>query len=360
LRCHKDELFPRSTEPILPTTRAQPDDEERKTNPEDCTVNLRDIVKEKVEKVIANYGDVVREERFFCACLFHLLVSDSTYKHGFLKDFLKLCCIDVNDHNLEEATVYVEYAMARDLWDALNGKKKKEANEAKYQFLHSLLRFKDPFSVPLADDDIIKFNNQLVVEKKRKCSQPDTETPYLLGANKKKSKRSKPDIETPAHWDINKINKIKDFFPDEDSRETACKLKWGFNIKPDMVIELGKNRAVCIEAKVLSKEAQYGSKASEIQISQTELQKFLMGKILGFEKSRQVFLSLQIPKMQKSHNEKADNSTNEEGIVYLTWGEVIRCFEGSNPEALENIRNSNPTVKVALKRIEELGQRRKK
>lgn len=262
-----------------------------------------------------SYGDVVREERFFCAVLFHLLLSCERA----LEAFLKLCRVETDGLDLGKVRVYVEYAMARDLWHTLE--ESAEPNENKKKFIQAY--------VPLLSEkaNILEIGtfNERIVAGPVSCKH----------------------IQSPGRWDLKEIYKLlKSVEPnnicDEEFR-MACRLKWAFNVKPDMVIEVDENRVVCIEAKMESGEANYSIDAlpddakGKFTANQTEIQKFLMTDILGFEKDKfhQVFLS-------KSNKGKQGEP------VFLTWAEVF-------DKVLEAIPGDTAImVELARKRIGEL------
>lgn len=108
-----------------------------------------------------------------------------------------------------------------------------------------------------------------------------------------RSSPSKHTIEGPGNWGVSKL--YGTFKGNTDFRDfrKACCFKSAFNIKPDIVIEIGKGRAICIEAKYCSKEGQYPSgakyekglfrKHGKEYVRQTEVQHFMMKEILGMD-----------------------------------------------------------------------------
>jgi hypothetical protein len=108
-------------------------------------------------------------------------------------------------------------------------------------------------------------------------------------------KPSKTHVQYPGHW---AIIKFSENFPNNDDFQRICRFKWSFNIRPDLVIHLNKDQAICIEAKYLSGEGSYPSSSTDKSIfnkrkldyiGQLELQKYMMEELLGF-KSAFVFL----------------------------------------------------------------------
>jgi hypothetical protein len=81
---------------------------------------------------------------------------------------------------------------------------------------------------------------------------------------------------------------------------TACRLKWAFRAKPDVVINVDNQHALCLELKLDSIEGTYPASGAERKLlsdrnmygpggtftfpmHQTKLQRFLMTDLLGLE-----------------------------------------------------------------------------
>ena len=261
---------------------------------------------------------VVREERFFCAVLFHLMLSDE----NFLRSFLVLCGVERhNQPKNEDIRVFVEYAMARDLWNSLRCGKSaaiEEANKRKADFIaeriHSL---KPELDQSVLVRDFKEFNSALVG-----------------------GRVSSKEIQSPARWSMKKLD--KKLSKKRDELQTACKLKFAFNIKPDIVIEMGCDSVVCIEAKVESAEANYDVRSLKIEdfkCRQTDVQRFLMSDLLGFKTVYQVFLS----KQGNNPNRKRRNDCD--GQVSISWKEV---FADVNPQCA--------TVRTTIERLLSLSE----
>ncbi|NLV42876.1 MAG: hypothetical protein GXY07_00075 [Candidatus Hydrogenedentes bacterium] len=268
--------------------------------------SLREFVRDENDEVIISYGQVVREERFFCAVLFHLLISDL----GFLDSFLKKC--GVLEVDLSEVRVFIEYAMARDLWNSMEGHENVNHNRVLFlkEYVPSL---KEYIPKDFNSDSIREFNQRLV-------AGPSLSNRF---------------IQSPGCWSMEKVESL--ILGGECEVEGACMLKWAFNIKPDIVIEYSNNHAVCIEAKVESDEDMYKfENRYKITAKQTEVQKFLMKKILGYE-TKHVFL--------RNSNKESRRGSNEKELC-LSWTEVF-------PAKTNGILNvdENPMVKMAKKRL---------
>jgi len=98
------------------------------------------------------------------------------------------------------------------------------------------------------------------------------------------------DIVYPGRWSVDALNQLR---LDKETFRELCKLKWAFNIKPDLVILLSDGEPICIEAKLESREGSYPAAAPEQRIfddrfgpqqrrvGQFELQRFMFEQLLG-------------------------------------------------------------------------------
>ncbi|MCC6694534.1 MAG: hypothetical protein IT365_02785 [Candidatus Hydrogenedentes bacterium] len=282
--------------------------------------NLRDLADKP------SYSEINREERNLCAILFHLLhINDN------MRKFMTLLKPIPPFGDSEEVTgVYVEYAYARDLWDHMRGK---EANEKKRSFVTEKLGL----------DDLGRF-------AETSMSTEDFNKTFVAG-----TKISKIHIQNPGRWSVDKIKEA--FIKDADGIFlSACTFKWAFNVKPDLVIHLDGNKAVCIEAKLESYEDQYPGDKGEKRIfeerfkdswlgnrmSQTKVQRYLMEDILGLT-SHPVFL-------RKSRQNKVEQD-NDKLPQELTWPEVFNGLDrGGIPNYMEQ------AVESAIKNSERRGR----
>lgn len=264
-------------------------------------MNLREFVKTNDPNIeLGGYSDIVREERYFCAVLFHYMLQN----HEGAKSLVN----KITQGNGQIKGIFIEYAMARDLWKCIGDK-----NEAKRIYISQAL------SLDLPQKSIEEFNRLFVARKP-----------------------SVTDIQSPARWGITTIftNPL-----DTETKVKACKLKWAFNVKPDIVIELDNNGVICIEAKVESDEGCYAGTSEEKKTMikclgedgaakfkdcsrQCAVQEFLMKDVLGYEPVYNVFLSL--------------GEKDKQGAVNLSWKEAFDYFSKDRLSAviqrLEKIR----------------------
>jgi hypothetical protein len=224
-----------------------------------------------------NYSEINREERNYSA-IFYAALMKSDNSRAFLN------MLGASESRGDDFGVYFEYAYLRDIWSTISDERTKK---------NILRRF-----LPISNiDDILARSPQ------------DINQHFGVGF-----KVSKSFIQQPGRWALSKYDKT---IPNEDDFLKVCKFKWSFNIKPDIVIHLDKNRAICIEAKYESGEGQYpgteGDKAifnrrNIPYVGQMELQKYMMEELLGIQ-TEFVFL---VYKKSKS-----------ETHTVLTWRDVF-------------------------------------
>lgn len=233
-----------------------------------------------------NYFEINREERNYAAILFAALC-----RPGNVGKFLRF--IGFKSDPEPDFGIYFEYAYLRDLWNDI-GREEIKSEEIKKEIIRKNLTIK-------GIDDILRLP---LVEINRK---------FGVGGE-----LSSEYLQYPGKWAIVNYNK---HFPDNDDFLKICRFKWSFNIKPDIVIHLDKNTAICIEAKYESGEGFYPSsdreraifKEREIKkyVGQMELQKYMMEDLLGI-KTDFMFL---VSKKEKSETHKI-----------VSWAEAFSCL----------------------------------
>ncbi|MEI8191914.1 MAG: hypothetical protein WCI75_19545, partial [candidate division NC10 bacterium] len=247
------------------------------------TMNIR-----KIAQIDPSYFEINREERNYAAIFFAALC-----RPGNTERFLRHRGIDSRVG--PEFGIYFEYAYLRDLWNEITNEDTKK----------EIIRQHLPIQ---GIDEILR--------------RPVKEINEKFGVA---GKASSEFVQCPAKWSIRKYD---DSFPDRnDEFLRICKFKWSFNIKPDIVIHLDKNHAVCIEAKYESGEGSYPSSGQEKRIfqrrsldpvRQMELQKYMMEVILGLQ-TQFVFLVCG----------KKKSNTHE----VVSWAEVFHCLDMSEMPA---------------------------
>ena len=231
-------------------------------------MNIRDIVGRSIDNPL-NYYMINREERNYAAIFYSALCRKDN-----LRRFLNR--IEATNKISADYGMYFEYAYLRDLWVAI----KLSPNEIKRQIIKSKLNISNIDEImdgDLSKEKIFEINRIFGVS-----GTPSTEH-----------------IQFPGKWSI---KKFESHF-DKTDFERICKFKWSFNIKPDIVIQLSKDFAVCIEAKHQSKEGSYPSSKEDIEIfdrkkatrvTQRALQYYMMKDLLGID-IKPVFLVSNMP-----------------------------------------------------------------
>jgi hypothetical protein len=227
-------------------------------------LNIREIA-----QIDPNYYEINREERNYAAIFFAALCRQNN-----AKSFLKYCGFEY-EHGTEFG-IYFEYSYLRDLWYQIKNE------ETKKRIILETLKV-------VGIEEILELPLKEINQKFGVSGEASSE--YL---------------QFPGKWAITKYSQN---FPNNEDFINICKFKWSFNIKPDIVVQLDKNHAICIEAKYVSGEGVYPAsnnektifKDRELQyVGQMELQKYMMEKLLGI-KTDFMFL---VYKKEKSETHK--------------------------------------------------------
>lgn len=247
------------------------------------------------------YWTINREERNYAALLYYVLLSNGNLQ-GFL-DFIDYSA----EVDPDQVAAYVEYAFLRDLWNDKN-----LGNDQKRQAVTRMLGTEDVRG--LAGASTLEWNTH-------------------FGATPRPSAKH---IQNPGRWALAKYDLT---IEDDADFVATCMFKWSFNIKPDLVIQTGRDRAVVIEAKYESGESSYPASESGRQIfkrrglrrvGQTELQQYMFRDLLGIE-AVHLFVV-------KDPNHLPFNS----GATTLTWSQVFKALDP---------RDVPPFVESWLKRL---------
>ena len=202
-----------------------------------------------------DYVRYCREERNFAAVLYHLLLDEKR-----LEAFLDLIGVSAPEGGV--ARVYFEYADLRDLWAASKQGDDVEAQNQRYREAIVFMLGRPDLALPV---DCKAFNE------------------FFIGQGSKAA--SATYIQMPSRWSDSQFLKWFDI-GGNDFAKRACKLKWAFNAKPDLVLHLVHDRVVCIEAKLESGVGAYRVKADQpagcFDMTQTELQEFILQDLLGY------------------------------------------------------------------------------
>ena len=265
------------------------------------------IQEEKLDPTCKNLGakpyhDFCREERSHAAIFYALLCREEN-----LRRFVKMC---TNAPILEGTcpAPYFEYAYLRDYWASM---KSGERQECLLRWLPNELR--DEI------ESLRKTNVQKANER--------------LGVVGRSSSR---ELQMPGRWGVAKIISKNPGMAKDDLLK-LCKLKWSFNIKPDILIELAGNHTICIEAKVCSRQSSYPVSAQERNAfkaaglepaGQIEMQEYVLTQLL-----RRNVTMISLTREPGTATPKNDKPAK---YKTLTWGEVYKEMDtlGLPPSAI--------------------------
>ena len=246
----------------------------------------------------SSFYQFVREERFFCSILAHLLMQEGAN----LKSFHDLVGdrigerSRVNDVNFHDAEIYLEFSFLRDRWDSLG-----RDNEAKRTLIMTLLSRVPELQrhgIPEFPKAIADFNA------------------FFMGP---RGLRIKRDISSPGQWSVATLSER--FGTEPEQFRGFCKFKWSFNIKPDIVLLIPGSKPLCIEAKLESVEGQYPANSKEREI---------FDKIFGIEEGRVGQLKLQQFMFETLLEDPCDSlflSRNPGPGAHVTWHEVFERLD---------------------------------
>jgi hypothetical protein len=241
--------------------------------------NLRELAGDKP------YYEINREERNVAGLLYHLLLSKDNLM-TFLSD------LGYNNIDCEQVELYYEFAYVRDLW-----KKLPNDNELKKSFIIETLNYIG-LSQLLPNEEVKSFNT-------------------FFGATRAESEKY---IVSPANWSISGMSdKLKE---NQSLFEAVCMLKWGFNVKPDIVIVLPNNQAICIEAKWDSTEGTYKGNDLFKNVKQLYVQKYVMEEILNYDHVDYVFLT--------KSTTRGNSKKEIDSVLNHHWNQIFQKLDYSD------------------------------
>ena len=233
------------------------------------TPNLRELL-----GITDEYVGYCREERNFAAVLYHLLL-DTNRLRSFLALIGQLEVAGRPPVNIDDVRIYFEYAHLRDLWAEVADKERKKDQSAEQALRVTNDRYREtivsmlcmPVDLQLQLPSITAFNAFFTGPRVRAASSRQ--------------------IQMPSRWSDSQFDNWSKVGGDTFAKR-ACSLKWAFNAKPDLVLHLGADKAVCIEAKLESGAGAYQVKSDPnpegcFGMGQFELQEFILNDLLGYK-----------------------------------------------------------------------------
>lgn len=260
------------------------------------------------------YWQFNREERNYTALLYHALLSGQNlwrFVHSLRGQDIIPGSWGVEPENI---SMYVEYALPRDLWARQTTLGDKDTvNTQRRQAILDLL---EPANQDqLASTSIKAWNTH-------------------FGANP----ASDQWIQFPGRWQVTKFDAT--IANDEEFLRT-CKFKWAFNIKPDLVIHLDADRAIVIEAKYDSAESAYPPSGATRHlitrrggrpIGQTDVQEYLFKELLDIEA-----VHLHISRSKATHMSGSNGHA-------MTWQEAFAPI-GDHAHMMPFVRDSIQAIR---------------
>jgi hypothetical protein len=253
----------------------------------------------------AEFFQFVREERMFCAAVAHLLLQRGNNIRLFIELINERLPSErrINSAGSDDAEVFLEFTYLRDSWNRLE-----RDNDSKRRAIIGLLAKVGSLSAITSDlpQEPARFNE------------------YFMG---ERGFRIKNDIVYPGQWSVAALHER--FRGDRTLFRDACKFKWSFNIKPDMVILAPYASPICVEAKLESREGLYPSNTSESLLFDNIFEP-QQGRVTQFELQRFMFESLlQSPCQQVVLSRDTLATENEplELIPFVTWHDVFERLD---------------------------------
>lgn len=155
------------------------------------------------------YSKLVREERQFCALLWHLLVSRQENLSGFMSLVAQRSGAAFNHAKVDGSEeLYVEYSSLRDDWFAIG-----RDNSEKRRRIESLLEASGLTAATTLPAEIADLNALFIGERGRKIRN---------------------DVAYPGSWSVKALYEFAG--PELPVFRELCRIKWAHNIKPDLVI----------------------------------------------------------------------------------------------------------------------------
>jgi hypothetical protein len=220
--------------------------------------------------LLGEFHRVVREERLFCAVLAHLLMKRGSN----LAQFVELVNAQLDGprrvaaNKAADAAVYVEFTYLRDQWYAMRGN-----NDAKRARIAEMLG-RVPSLAPLAAGSL--------------PTEPSEFNATFMG---EAGRRIRRDIASPSRWSVGSL--AAGFEEAPETFRDLCRVKWSFNIKPDLVIAIPGELPIVVEAKLESSEGSYPTSNAECaifdrlfgpglrRVRQVELQEFMFVSLMN-------------------------------------------------------------------------------
>lgn len=296
-----------------------------------------------------NYVDFNREERNYAALLYHYLMSSGAAMDRFLKLIDKdIVCESGYPHT------YFEYAHARDLWEHARQRKTRsvEARNALYfKAIAGLLESDHARGAQGALEEAVGISISgespppgALKARVNSEGNPEVHAAFVTALNQTlvAGKPSVDQLQSPGRWSASKLAKLQD----RKLAISACRLKWAFNAKADLVIHTGPHTAVCVEIKVDSKTAAYSMPGDVHSMGQIQLQRYILEDLLGY---RCHFALLARAPLSKGGHGAPPMPGDAPPVKALFWPEVFAAVLGTDYSKI--MKNTPGFVERTLGRL---------
>ncbi len=270
-----------------------------------------------------------REERMFCAILFHLLLSSRENLQVFVDEINSQLAPDRALKNVgEDAQIYIEFTYLRDSWFAIG-----RDDEQKRAHIFDM------------------FERSPILGSLTRGKLPAAAGPFNELFAGPRGARVTSDILYPGQWSVAALH--GSFGANPEIFRELCRVKWSFNIKPDLVVLTPETRPICVEAKLESREGSYPTSNAECaifdelfgvgarRVKQVELQQFMFATLLDTPCQPIVVGRSQIQ--------------DDAEIPFLTWDRLFSRLDASGSlPFVERLTTQNEVLRRGLIPDEEI------
>ncbi len=294
--------------------------------------NLREILSNNCD-----LADIVREERNYAALLYAALLDRPN-----AEAFLRRAADEQVTLRIDEACygIYFEYAHLRDAWNCARD------DQARVQ---AILRGVEIISTLGIDGlaDLSAICSDLAGRLERRYGEcirtgggAADFTPFNQWFVSRPSARQ---VQSPQTWQVawlmaQRQDDLFDGLP-AAARHMFVALAWCFNAKPDLVVHVNRDEAICVELKLESQESSYtatNSASNPFTLRQTEVQRVVMA-LLGFSRVHRVTVG-----MHSAHPSK--------DVKHLGWRELF-FDEQRKPGGLLTLMDAPPFAQRMIDRL---------
>jgi hypothetical protein len=259
---------------------------------------------------IEQYRSWNREERHMAATLHAMMLTDKAGLHRLLAEVCQLPCTRAD---ADAAGIWFEFAFLRDWWWQL--KTQKVAQALRQEALCKLLKIVAPVT-----SEISSFGVHNCAATLKKMEPRDFNRLFS-------TRPSNNEVESPARWSESVIAEQRAPLSFEMARR-AVLLAWLFRIKPDIVVTIGQQQVIVIEAKWESRQSRYSCTPLALERQQIQLQVELFSDLLGFGPTQ--IHSILLAQHMRVRSRGMTPMT-------VTWAQSFQCFRSPTSSAAKSV-----------------------